>query len=165
MKRTPIEIREMQLKKRLLGYDVHEVEALREFAAEALEDAFARISELDEQLRATAARLSEHEKRESVLRDAVTTAQKMADDLREAARKEASLIVSEARGKAEELTARAHDRAMRIQDEISRLDRRRRELCAALRSTLDYYRRLIDEEAPAERDDAGQFELRFLSGK
>src|SRR3972149_4661418 len=79
------------------------------------------------------AKLMEHEEREKILRETITTAQKMVEDLKNNAKKEAELIISEARIQADELIKKAHERVVKIQDEIYKLKKQRMEIQSSIR--------------------------------
>ncbi len=166
MRMTPLEIREQQIKKKLFGYDVNEVEALRELVCEALEEARKEITGLEEELNAAKEKLAEHEERESILKETITTAQKMVEDIKENAKKEAELIISEASRQAEEMRRQALERAEKIQDEIFQLKKQRIELVNSIKSILDYHRSILSmEEEDSKRMDDEADKLKFFPNK
>jgi len=158
-----MDIREHKFKKGLRGYDKEDVESFMELAAEALEGAIHKTVLLEEKLSMMTRELSEHEERETLLKEAITTAQSMSGVMRDNATKEAEIIVSEARVKAEALMKETHHRVATIQDEIHNLKRQRLELQTAFKSILDYHSNLllIDGEESRKRD-AEDDKLRFL---
>ncbi|MFQ5330181.1 MAG: DivIVA domain-containing protein [Thermodesulfobacteriota bacterium] len=163
MNLTPMDIREHKFKKGLRGYDKEDVDSFMVLAAEALEGAIQKTTLLEEKLSMMTRELSEHEERETLLKEAITTAQSMSGVMRENATKEAEIIVSEARVKAEALIKESHHRVATIQDEIHNLKRQRLELQTAFKSILDYHSNLllIDGEESRKRD-AEDEKLRFL---
>jgi cell division initiation protein len=163
MKTTPLEIREHKLRKRLLGYDTHEVEALKELTADTLAGAARKITELEEMLKDMASKLSEHEEREAMLKDTITTAQKMVEDLKNNARKEAEIIIAEARHQAEEITNQAKKRVLKIQEEIFQLKKQRIELETSIKAVLDYHSSvMLMEEKESRKADEEAEKLKFL---
>jgi len=139
MKVTALEIRSHQFNKALRGYDTKEVESLKDLAAEALADAAREIAELESKLKDSTRRLSEHIERENVLKNTITTAYKMVEDLKNNAKKEAELIVAEARVRADEIIRDAHNRATALQEEIYRLKKQRIEIETAIKAIIDYH--------------------------
>ncbi len=152
---TALEIKEYRLGRSLFGYNRKDVEALRELCAEALTEAAREIAGLEQRLKDTSARLSEHEQREVILKDTITTAQKMVDDLKNNARREAELIVAEARQQADDITRQARDRVLEIQQEIAQLKKQRVELETSLKSTLEYHLSIlaIEEKDSSKKDE------------
>lgn len=163
MKITSLEIRNHPLKKALRGYDVREVEGLRDLAAEALEGAAKEIITLEERLRDSNERLAEHVSNEKVLRDTITTAQKMVDDLKVNARKESELLIAEARLQAEEIVRQAQARVTQLQEDIFKLKKQRIEFETALKAIISYHSSaLVMEEDEARKADAESDKLKFL---
>ncbi|MEE9614708.1 MAG: DivIVA domain-containing protein [Thermodesulfobacteriota bacterium] len=163
MKITPIEIKEHHFTKKLRGYDPREVESLKETAAEALTSAMRRITSLEEDLKRMQSKLTEHEERETVLKDTITTAQRMVDDLKNNARKEGELMVAEARHQADELARQAQKRVIDIQQEILQLRKQRKELSISLKAVIDYHTNLLtlDEQESVKKDEEAD-KLRFI---
>lgn len=163
MKATPLEIRGTHLKKRLLGYDANEVGVLKELAAEALEEASRETTRLEERLKDAVLKLSEHEAREEILKDSITTAQRMVEDIKGNARKEAELIVAEARLQAERIVDQAQRRSIELQEEIFRLRKQRIEIETSIKAILDYHSTtLLMEETDSRKADEGSDKLKFL---
>jgi len=147
MRLTPMDIREQQFSAGFRGYDKEDVHSFLELAAEALESSVKKTMMLEEKLKKMSRQLGEHEKREALLKKAITTAQSISGTIKENAAKEAKLIVSEARIKAEQLIKEAHQRSATIKDEINNLKKQRLELQTAFKSILDYHRNLLVMEA------------------
>ncbi len=163
MKLTPMDIREHLFKKKPMGYSVSEVNAFKELAAATLEEAIKQVNRLEEQVRDLERRLSSHEAREEILKEAITSAQKMGGDLKETARKEAELIISDANIQAEELTRNAHKRVVHIQSEIYELKKQRLEIQNSIKSILEYHGNLLTlEENESEKGDEADDKLKFI---
>lgn len=154
MKITALEVRSHPLNKTLRGYDTKEVESLKELAAEALEEAAREISTLESRLKDATRQLSEHVDRETMLKNTITTAHKMAEDLKNNAKKEAELILTEARLKAEDLIRQAHDRSRDLQQEIYRLKKQRLDVQTSIKAILDYHASRLRLEEEESLDEA-----------
>lgn len=166
MKITPLEIEEYRLNNNLFGYDKREVDVLRTLSADALSSARSEVAELSEKLKSSENSLVEHEERESVLRATITTAQKMADDMKKNTLKESEFIIAEARHQSEEITKQAMHRAAEIQDEITTLKKQRIELETAIRGILRYHASILkmDEEDSKKADEEAE-KLKFMHSK
>src|ERR671939_97153 len=102
MKLTPLDIQQKTFRKlRLGGVDEKEVRAFLELCASEMEDLIRKLHKQDEDLRRLTARIEELRAREHLLQQTLTTAQKLADELKGQARKESQIIVSEAELQAE----------------------------------------------------------------
>lgn len=164
MKVTPLEIRSHGLKKSFKGYDVREVEDLRDMAADALEEAAREIMTLQEKLRDASERNREYAANENILRETITTAQRMVDDLKTNARKESELVITEARLQAEEIVRLAQSRASQVQDDIYRLRRQRKELEASIKAIIDYHSSVfLTEEEGARKADEETDKLKYFT--
>lgn len=163
MKITAFEIKEHRLRKNLFGYNTHDVESLKEIAASAIEYTNRKSNLLEEKLKMTMDKLSSHEKRESVLKDTITTAQKMVEDLKNTAFREAELIIAEARQQADEITRQARDRILGLQDEIFQLKKQRIEFETSIKAIIEYHSNvLLLEEEEAKKADEDVAKLKFF---
>lgn len=147
-----IDIREFPLRKSTFGYDKKDVDTLKELCVESLTEASRTVTKVEDDLRHARKCIAEHEKREDILQNTLTTAHKMVDDLKENARREADLILAEARQKGDEITQHAHQRVLEIQQEISRLKAQRLELEVTLQATLNYHMSMLNLEGTDARD-------------
>lgn len=163
---TPLEIREYPIKKGLTGYGKKDVESFRDICIEAVTELTREISELRDDARRTAEDLKGHERREAVLKDTITTAQQMVDDLKTNAKKEAELIIAEARHQADKVIDQGHNRVLQIQGEISQFKRQRKEVEIALKSVLEHHSELLMLEGKeSEQRDTEAEKLAFIHKK
>src|SRR6266567_5885357 len=98
---TPLEIQRQKFSRKWRGLDPVEVESFLALASEELEDLARAKSELESRVRALEEETAGHRERERMLRDTMVSAQRASEDIREAARKEAELIVREAQDSSE----------------------------------------------------------------
>lgn len=163
MKLTPMEIRSHHLKKSMRGYDVREVEILKELAADALEEANREVMRLEEKAKDLEDQLGEHVKNEIMLKETITTAQKMVENIKTNAKKEAELILVEAKLNGENIIKQAQTRARELQQEVMRLKRQRNEINSSIKAIIDYHSStLLLEEEESLKADAEADKLKFL---
>lgn len=163
MKTTSMDIEEQLIRKKLFGYDKQEVELLREMASKAISDGAMEINTLKREKLRLETRLAEHERTEKTLKDTVTTAHKMYEDLKGSAGREAELIVAEARQRADELLSRANERLAELHNEISGYKRQRIELEASIKAVIDYHGNILElTEEDAKRADGELEKLRLF---
>jgi len=129
-----------------MGLDPDEVEAfLRPLCEENH-----RIQEENQNLRkdieARESEIREHREREKTIRAVLVSAQKSAEQIKSNAEREARLIISEAEVKAEGLLNEAANRLARMEQEISELRRNRIQFGARMRSLLDSFRQILDDD-------------------
>lgn len=125
-----------ELPRALRGYEpdaVHallgELAAARDQLVRELADAKARAAELEVQVRTAEERaaevpgdVSDLREQEDLIRDAIMTAQRAANEVREEARRSASEVLRDAQSRAEQIVGEAEKECERLAEEISRLE-------------------------------------------
>jgi len=136
MRIAPLDLRQQRFKRSLNGYDRTEVVAFLTEAADDYEHALREIDRLRQDLTRMEALLSEHREREASLRNMLLTAQRLADDMKEAAQNEAKMLVREAQGRADLLLQKASARVDDIDRDIIELRLRRRDVEGSLEASI-----------------------------
>jgi cell division initiation protein len=121
MSLTPVEIRHVALPRRPLGYDRSGVDRLLADIATSFEDVWRDRADLRDEMEHLESELARQREIEEALRNTLLSAERMADELRARAHREADLIVEEARAKAREIAATAESEQERTREEIRRL--------------------------------------------
>jgi cell division initiation protein len=153
MRLSPLDIRQQTFTvRRFKGLDAEEVETFLEDVADALEAALKENALLREQLTAGEDRLRGISEREKLLQDTLTTTQRLAEEMKDAAKREASLQVREGELQREKILEAARGEEARILNSVQTLKRTRRQLVEELRATLDTYQRWIAEFAGESSD-------------
>ncbi|MFQ5353841.1 MAG: DivIVA domain-containing protein [Thermodesulfobacteriota bacterium] len=164
MKITPIEIKSYALKKKAVGYDTREVESLKDLAAGALEEANREKSLLEEKVRELSEMLTNYQKNESVLKEAITTTQKMSIDIKDNAQKEAELIIAEAKVRGDDIVRQSQARSSEIAREIAGLRKQRAEFEAELKALLDYHTtKILIAEEESEKADTEADKIKYFT--
>lgn len=163
MKLTPLDIQQQRFPKAALGYDKKEVEAFLEFIGRDVEAALFELGAQKERTARLEDELFRYREREETLKEALVTAQKMSEDMRVAAKKEAELIIADAEMKAERIIHSAHGRLLQILDEISDMKRQRIQLHSGLKQVLETHRKLL--EATSDERAEHDSEVTYLRTK
>jgi cell division initiation protein len=150
MKLTPLDIQQQRFPRGLSGYDKKEVHSFLEFVSREVESLLTEVGHLRERIGKQDDELFRYREREETLKEALVTAQKMAEDMRTQAKKESDLIIAEAEMKAERIIHSAHGRLLQILEEISDLKRQRVQLVASIRQVVETHSKLLDSE-PQEK--------------
>lgn len=156
MKIAPLDLRQQRFRKTFRGYDPTEVVAFLIEAADDYEQALREIDLLRQDLARMEAVLAEHRERETNLRNTLLTAQRLADEIKEAAQNEGKLIVREAEGRAGLLLEKAQARLGQIERDIDELRLRRRGVEGSLEASIQaLYHALefIRDQDQPERDE------------
>jgi cell division initiation protein len=118
---TPVEIRHVKLGRRLFGYDRKATDRLLEEIVSSFEQVWRERADLRDEIEELGGELTRQKEIEGALRNTLLSAERMADDLRGQARREADVIVAEARSTARDIVSGAENERERIQSEIRRL--------------------------------------------
>jgi cell division initiation protein len=141
---TPVEIRHVKPARSLVGgYRRSGVDELLEEIAASFEDVWRERADLADKVEQLEADLVRYRELEGLLRTTLVSAEKAAVTLKEQARKEADLILQEARNEARSTTRNARAEHDRLLAEVRRF-----------RSLLQSALALVDEAPPAEAEAA-----------
>jgi cell division initiation protein len=121
MSLTPVEIRHVRLGRRPLGYDRGTTDRLLADIAASFEDVWRERADLRDEVERLESELHRQREVEEALRNTLLSAERLADELRARAHREADLIVEEARVKAREIAGGAEAECERVRGEIRRL--------------------------------------------
>jgi cell division initiation protein len=144
---TPLDVRQAKFSTAIRGFDRSEVTAFLQDAAEGYDQALRENERIRHEVARLETSLAQYRELEGSLKSTLLSAQKLADDMRENAAKEAARIVREAEGRAELLMQKAQARQEDAQREIDTLRLKRREaennlesIISALHGTIDFIR-------------------------
>ena len=121
MSLTPVEIRHVQLGRRPVGYDRKAADRLLHEIAESFEQVWRERADLLDHVERLEAELQRSRELDALLRNTLISAERAGDEVRAQARREADLIVEEARAKAREIMHAGQDERERADVEIRRL--------------------------------------------
>lgn len=155
MRVTPLDIIQKQFTPiRRNGYEPDEVRAFLDSVRESMEELLKENQRLRDELTRRSAEITELRSAEGGIKDTLLLARKLSDDMERGARREADVIVGEARLEAERVLLAVSEERRELQADIVRLRSSRARLMADLRAVLDAYRSTVDDleaEAPAAR--------------
>jgi cell division initiation protein len=151
---TPMDIRQQQFTVKMFrGFDTQEVDTFLEDLAADYEALLKENSLLKEQLQALEERTRGLEEREKVLQETLVTTQRLVEEMKDQARREAAVIIREGEVKAERIIEASRTAEGSLQSEIIALKRTRRQLAEGLRSTVEMYQRLLEQDLKAASGD------------
>jgi len=151
---TPMDIRQQQFTVKMFrGFDTQEVDTFLEDLAADYEALLKENSLLKEQLQALEERTRGLEEREKVLQETLVTTQRLVEEMKDQARREASVIIREGQVQADRIMEASRTAEGSLQSEIIALKRTRRQLAEGLRSTVEMYQRLLDQDLKADAGD------------
>lgn len=146
---TPLDIRQQQFKGKMLGgLDPDDVDSFLQAVAVEMEGLLRANTELKEQASRQTRELTDHAQREKDLRETMLAAQRITDEMKANAQKEAALIVSEAQLQARRLVDEAERKVADLQARIQDVRRQRLQFEAELKSLLDNHARMLGTSEP-----------------
>ncbi len=159
MELSPLEITQREFGRRFRGYDPEEVHTFLEQIADEMTRLLQEASDRAGQVQRLEAQVRVHQEREDTLRNTLVSAQKMTEELKGNAKREADLILKEAELKAERLLEQAHRKLAQVQAEIAEMVRQRELFIAKLRgfikSHLEWLEAQPEKAAPAAQPRQG----------
>jgi len=157
---TPVELRHVRVARSLLGYKRTAVQELLTEIADSFETVWRERHQLADHVETIEAELEQLRTRERALTQTLVAAENAATELKDQAKREAELILSEAHNEARSVTRNAQSERQRLHAETRRIE-------ALLRAALG----MIEESEPAAdsggehpaswpgREDTREFEL------
>ena len=130
---TPVEIRHITLSRSLLGYNRSVIDKLLEDIVESFEQVWRERADLADKVERVEEDLVRYRELETLLRATLVSAERASQELKEQARREATIIVEEAHGEARKVRREAFADVERMRTESMQI---RSRLGAAL-ETLD----------------------------
>ncbi len=118
---SPVEIRHVKLPRALAGYRRRAVDRVLEDIRLSYEDVWRDRADAREEIERLESELARYKELEVLLRNALVSAERSADELRAQARREADVILEEARVKAREIATAAEAERERVRAEVRRL--------------------------------------------
>ena len=147
MKLHPEDILKKTFTRKILGgYNSKEVADFLQTIATEMEEKAKEESALIDKLRDRESSLREYREREVVLRDTISSAQKMAVKIKKDAEKEAEFILDDARQKADMVVKEARASLKTAYQDLSDLKRIHIQLKNTLRSVLQSHQDLLEQD-------------------
>ena len=139
---TPVEIRHVRLGRGLRGYRKAATDRLLEEIVDSFEEVWRERADLQDQNERLESDIARYRDLETLLRKTLVTAERSSEELREQARREADVVLAEARVEARKITQGALAERDHLRAEASRIR-------ALLRSALE-----ITDEQNGENETA-----------
>jgi len=138
MKISPIDIQQQQFKGKMFGgLNPEDVDTFLQLVSREMEDLIRENSDIKEQLRKAVANEEEVAQREKDLRETLLAAQKIIEEMKTNAQKEANLVLAEAEINAEKLLVDAENRLAQLKNEIQEMRRQKLQFESSFKSLLD----------------------------
>lgn len=127
---SPVELRHVRLARELFGFNRDETKKVLEEVADSFEEVWRERGELADKIDELQRQLEQYQQREELLSNTLLAAERSATEAKDAARREAELIVAEAHQEARYVTRNAQRERERLVTDARRIE-------SLLRSALD----------------------------
>ena len=141
---TPLDIQQHQFSVRFRGFDIQEVDEFLEQIAHTLEGLYDENERLNEANQALKQERSGVAIREDDLKKTITDSEKRIEQMNDAARKSAEMIIADANIQAENVLNKANSRLAQLHEDIIQLKGQRIQLEAQLRSIIEAHYKLFE---------------------
>jgi cell division initiation protein len=118
---TPIDIRKQEFRRTMRGYDMDEVDTFMTMVSEEMEELISSAQQAKIEVVSLKERLTEYQHMEATMRETLITVQQAAEEKREAAHKEADIILKEAEVRAGNWIEDTHRSIREIKKEVANL--------------------------------------------
>ena len=158
MKISPMDIQRQAFGRKMRGLDADEVRAYLNIVAEEVAALQMERDRLHHEVQEVRSLLEEHRQRETILKNTLLMAQRVSEEIKENARKQAETVVKEAEIQSDHLIELAQSRAHEVERGILDLRAHRTSLRTDVRALITRLTRILDLQEEVEVED----NLRFL---
>jgi cell division initiation protein len=159
MKITPIDISSHHFARRMRGFDPEEVRSFLNLVSGEFEKIVIENNALKEELAHLKAGMADFKERERILKETLLTTQKLAEDIKEGARKEAALILKDAELRGAQLLDQAARKAGQLEGVIQQLRVERDAFEQRIRTAVEQHLRILDLH---DKQEEVEDRLRFM---
>jgi cell division initiation protein len=153
MKVTPLDIQQIGFRRAWRGYDRHEVDAFVSSLSDTFEELMKENREAKDRVGALQISLDELRRKEELINQTLVSAERMVDDMKRQAQREAELRIREAEVAAESLTRKAREERVAIEQDLITWRRRQIEMVEQFRGFLKGIEKSLDLATDPTRQD------------
>ncbi len=136
---TPLDIQQKRFHMGFRGYERSEVDSFLDMVREEMEALLREVTELREFQQTYETRMQELNQREETVKNTMIMTQKLAEDLKENARKEAALIVKDSELRSQHITGNAQQEKVKLEFEIQELKRRKHHFLQDIKKVIEMH--------------------------
>ena len=146
IKVTPIDIQQKRFHVGFRGYDKTEVEMFLDLVRDEMEALMREITELRDFRQSYDQRLRELNEREETVKNTMLMTQKLMEDQKDNARREAALIIKDADVRSLQIVANAQEEKVRLNAELQDLRRRKHHFLQDLKKIVQMHQEMVNFE-------------------
>jgi len=146
IKVTPIDIQQKRFHVAFRGYDKTEVEMFLDLVRDEMEALMREVAELRDFRQSYDQRLRELNEREETVKNTMLMTQKLMEDQKDNARREAALIIKDADVRSLQIVANAQEEKARLNAELQDLRRRKHHFLQDLKKIVQMHQEMVNFE-------------------
>ena len=146
IKVTPLDIQQKRFHIGFRGYDRTEVEMFLDLVRDEMESLVREVADLREFRQAYDQRLRELVEKEENVKNTMLMTQKLIEELKDGARKEADLIVKDAGIRSEQTVGNAQQKKFKLESDIQELRRRKHQFLQDLKKVIQMHLEMVNFE-------------------
>lgn len=143
---TPLDIQQKRFHMGFRGFDRTEVELFLDLVRDEMEALVREVTELREFRQSYDQRLRELNEREETVKNTMLMTQKLMEDQKENARREAAVIIKDAEVRGLQLLNDARDEKAKLDAELHELKRRKHHFLQDMKSIIETHREMVSFE-------------------
>ncbi len=158
IKVSPIDIQQKRFHVVFRGYDQTEVEMFLDLVRDEMETLVREVTELREFRQSYDQRLRELNEREETVKNTMLMTQKLMEDQKDNARREAAVIIKEAEFRGQQILSNAQDERAKLDVEIQDLKRRKHHFLQDVKKVVQMHQEMVNFEAAGDEkiDEPGR---------
>jgi cell division initiation protein len=150
IKVTPLDIQQKRFHVGFRGYDRTEVEMFLDLVRDEMETLVREVTELREFRLAYDERVRELAAKEETVKNTMLMTQKLVEDLKENARKEASLIIKDAEVRSQQIVGDSQQEKVALEADLLNLRRRKHHFLQDLKKVVQMHLEMVNFEGSGD---------------
>ncbi|HEX9019999.1 MAG TPA: DivIVA domain-containing protein [Nitrospirota bacterium] len=146
IKVTPLDIQQKRFHVAFRGYERTEVEMFLDLVRDEMESMMREMTELREFRQSYDQRLRELNEKEETVKNTMLLTQKLIEELKEGARKEAALIVKDAEIRSQQIVGISQTEKSKLEGDIQELKRRRHHFLQDVKKVIEMHLEMVNFE-------------------
>ncbi len=139
IKVTPLDIQQKRFHMGFRGFDRTEVEMFLDLVRDEMESLVREGAELREFRQSYEQRVRELNEREEAVKNTLLMTQKLIDEIKDGARKEAALIIKDADIRSQQILGNSHAEKVKLEGDIRELRRRKHHFLQDLKKVIEMH--------------------------
>ncbi len=143
---TPIDIQQKRFHVTFRGYERTEVETFLDQVREEMEALMREVAELREFRQVYDDRLGEVRQKEETIKNTMVMTQKLMEDQKDNARREAALVIKDAELRSQQIIGSVHEQKVKLEAELQNLKRMRHHFLEDVKKVVQMHLEMVNYE-------------------